>query len=91
MSYEQRDNSGSLFKNDRKEQDNHPDYTGTAKIKGQDYYISAWVKEGRNGGKKFFSFAFKPKLQSDRASPPTGGKNDQRPSRDDFEDSEIPF
>jgi hypothetical protein len=82
MSYEQRDNSGSLFKNDRKEQPNHPDYTGTAKVQGREFYMSAWLKESKSG-KKFMSFAFKPKLASDRGSPPTGGKNDERPSFDD--------
>jgi uncharacterized protein (DUF736 family) len=91
MSYEQRDNSGSLFKNDRKEQDSHPDYTGSAKIDGKEFYINAWVKESKNG-KKFFSFSFKAKLMSDRASPPTGGKNDQRTVTADFDDDpEIPF
>lgn len=83
MTYEQRDNSGSLFKNDRKEQDNHPDYTGSCKIQGREYYISAWVKEGR--GKKFFSFSFKPK-QAPGGRPPTGGQNDPRPEPAPFDD-----
>jgi hypothetical protein len=91
MSYEQRDNSGSLFRNDRKEQENHPDHTGSAKIGGREYYISAWVKEGRNGGKRFFSLSFKPKLASDRGSPPTGGRNDPRPTVEPEFDDKIPF
>jgi hypothetical protein len=59
VAYEQRDNSGSLFKNDRKGKDSHPDYKGTAMIGGQVYWISGWIKDGQKG--KFFSFAFKAK------------------------------
>jgi len=59
MAFEQRENSGALFRNDRKEKDTHPDYNGTANIEGVDYYINAWLKEGKSG--KFFSFSFKRK------------------------------
>lgn len=59
MSYEQKDNSGSLFKNDRKTQDSHPNATGSAKIDGVDYYISAWTKDGQKG--KWQSLSFKRK------------------------------
>ncbi len=59
MAFEQKDNSGALFRNERKDKDSHPDYTGNALIDGREYWISAWLKDGKSG--KFFSFAFKPK------------------------------
>jgi hypothetical protein len=52
------DNSGALFRNERKEKDTHPDHTGKATVAGQEYYVSAWIKE--KNGRKYFSLAFKP-------------------------------
>lgn len=59
MAYEQKDNSGALFKNERKEQDTHADYNGNVRVDGHDYWINAWVKEGAKG--KFFSLSLKRK------------------------------
>ncbi len=53
--------SGSLFRNDRKNNDKSPDYQGTVMINGVEMWINGWLKEGNNG--KFFSLAFKPKEQ----------------------------
>ena len=96
MAYEQRDNSGSVFVNDRKEKDTHPDRTGTAMIDGISYYVSGWIKEGAKG--KFMSLSFKRKdglknpdpmpLQqpiSERAMPKA-----RNADMDDIDDS-IPF
>jgi len=52
----QNDNSGVLFKNDRKETPKQPDYTGSAQIDGRDYWLSAWIKQGKQ--QKFMSLAF---------------------------------
>lgn len=42
---------GALFKNDRKEKDTQPDYRGDINVNGVDYWISAWLKEGKTGTK----------------------------------------
>ena len=80
---EKRDNSGTLGKNLRKLQDNHPSHSGACLIDGKPYWISAWVKDGPEGS-KFFSLAFKPKEDRQPAA--------EAPPRapDEFND-EIPF
>lgn len=52
-------NRGTLGKNQRREKDTHPEYTGQIDIDGVGYWLSAWVKEGQGG--KFFSLSVKPK------------------------------
>jgi len=71
---------GVLFKNDRKEKDTHPDYKGSCEINGEEMWMSAWLKQGKNG--TFMSFSFTPKEQPKQQSAP--------PAPIDF-DSDIPF
>lgn len=52
-------NSGTLFKNDMKTTYKHPDLNGSAEVNGVKFYVSAWLKEGKNSGKKFYSLSFK--------------------------------
>lgn len=61
MAYEAKDLSGVLFKNEKKTQDTHPDYTGSALIEGVNYFMDAWIKTSTTNGNKFMSFRFKPK------------------------------
>lgn len=85
MAYEQRDNSGSLFKNDKKETENHPNATGKAMIGGVMYYVSAWTKEGAKG--KFQSLAFKPVEGGSTAAPQAA----EKPESAWPDDDDIPF
>jgi uncharacterized protein (DUF736 family) len=56
----QRENSGVLFRNDRKQSDNSPDYTGSLNVGGVEHFINGWIKTGKSGT-KFMSLAIKPK------------------------------
>jgi hypothetical protein len=56
---EKRDNSGVLFKSDKVDNDRAPQYKGNITVEGKDYWISAWVKEGKSG--KFMGLAVSPK------------------------------
>jgi uncharacterized protein (DUF736 family) len=88
MAYTQNDMSGSLFRNERKEKDNHPDYNGSCVIHGEEMWISAWLKTGKDG-KKFMSFSFKPKQERQAAAREQshqGGDTDEG-----MGDQDIPF
>lgn len=53
-------NTAVLFRNERKEEDRHPDYTGTMwDADGAEHFADCWVREGNKG--KFFSMRFKKK------------------------------
>jgi hypothetical protein len=84
--YETRDNSGAIFKNDRKEQENQPDYKGSARVGGVDYWVSVWLKTSQNGV-KFMSTAYTPK---EPIQAPMPASNPQNMTMEEL-DSDIPF
>jgi len=72
-------NSGILSRNDRRESEKHPEFTGTINVDGKDYWLSAWVKERKDGSGKFFSLSVRAKEQQAK-----------QPARRTV-DEEIPF
>ena len=49
--YEMKDNTFALFKNEKKENDKHPDYTGDIMVNGKKLRLSAWINETKAGNK----------------------------------------
>ena len=77
---DKRDNSGVLFRNDKKDNDRAPEYKGNLTVNGQDYWLSAWIKEGKSG--KFMGLALSPKeQQAPQKTKPKGS------GFDDFDDA----
>lgn len=79
--FEQREGTGSLFRNDEKLTEAHPDYKGSCLIDGKKLYISAWIKESKEG-MKYMSLSIQPPLKSSALTKP------RKPERDD---EQIPF
>lgn len=72
------DNSGVLFKNDKRTNELSPEYTGNITVNGEKLRLAAWVKE--KDGRKYFSL---------KISEQTEMKN-QSQRKVEFDD-EIPF
>ena len=81
MAYEMKEGSASLFKNTRKQSENHPDYTGSIMLQGKEHYLSAWIKESPKVG-KFFSISVG-KVKEPVGFTPKGS--------DEIVDSDLPF
>ena len=78
MAYEQRPGQFSLFKNE-KTNPAWPDYKGDGMdLDGNPIWVSAWLKDGKQG--KFMSCSFKLKTE-----------NPQRQAKPPMEDDPIPF
>lgn len=84
-------NRGALFKNDKKERDTQPDYTGSLNVDGVEFFLDAWLKEAQSG-RKFMSVSVKRKEK--QAAPPAPSREAPRHAQktgfDDMAD-DIPF
>jgi len=88
MSYDNT-NRGSIWKNDKREKDTHPDFTGSINVEGVEYWVSAWLrKEGAKPKSPSLSFSVKRKEQKGNESQPAS--DNAEPQADTFSDN-IPF
>lgn len=96
-------NRGVLFYNQTKKSERGPDWSGNINVDGQEFFLDAWVKQGRSGA-EFLSVSIKkkdkqgaqkprqeagrePKRHGDR---PGGAFNRPSTGFDDMDD-DIPF
>ena len=78
-------NRATMFVNDKKTEEKHPDWSGTLNVEGKEYWISGWKKVSK-GGKPFLSLSIREKQEQTRqSSQPT-----RKAAKDDFGD-EIPW
>lgn len=99
MASEQKNNTGVIFKNDRREKDSHPNGKGTALIDGVEYWVSSWTKDGAKGKFQSLSFTRKeaknapapaPKKEPAKQSYAAASGRDEGGLADELDD-EIPF
>lgn len=81
-------NRGSIWKNEKKTTDAHPDFTGELNVAGMEFWVSAWKrKEGEKPNAPALSFSIKmkePKVGGQPARPAI-----QQNDPEEFDD--IPF
>ena len=76
-------NTGVLFRNDRKETERHPDYTGSwTDANGVEHWFSAWLKDSKSGT-KFMSLSARPKNDQPAPQP--------RDYAEEVKDDDVPF
>lgn len=55
--YKHKENRGSMFDNDRRKTDKHPDFTGSIDVEGVIYWISGWTGMTTDGKKRKISLS----------------------------------
>lgn len=97
MTEHSNENRGAIWRNEKKEKDTHPDFTGSLNVGGVEYWVSAWKrKEGAAAKAPALSFSVKPKDEhpqqsiSQRAMPKGPAKRSIIPD-DDMGGDSIPF
>lgn len=78
--------TGVLFKHDKQGNEKRPDYKGSCEINGAPMWISAWIRDKKDGSGKFMSLKFEPKDAPKQDAHNAAKANGYAPQTDD-----IPF
>jgi uncharacterized protein (DUF736 family) len=86
---EQKNNTGAIFKNDKKTAENQPDYRGKMMVDGKEWEISLWVRTAQSGIKYMSASIQEPyvKPEQQQQAPVSIEKKIQ----DATEDDGLPF
>lgn len=68
MSFQQKNNTGALFRSQKGDNPKRPDYRGTANVDGLDYNLSAWLQKSKKG-ETYMSLKLEPKEGQQRREP----------------------
>jgi hypothetical protein len=83
-------NRGQFWKNDKKETENHPDWTGSINVEGTEYWLSAWNRR-KDANPKSPSVTISIKKKDQQAQPSgTGGSQYSQKDNGFAENSEPP-
>ncbi|WP_315775119.1 MULTISPECIES: hypothetical protein [unclassified Bradyrhizobium] len=78
-------NRGALFKNEHRNSDRSPDYTGKLNVDGTEYWLSAWLQKAKDGS-RYMSVAVRQQDSEAREA-----KQAKASSKNADIDDEIPF
>lgn len=81
---------GVLFHNDKGDNPNRPDMTGSCEIDGVEYKISAWNKTSQKGS-QFMSLSLQLKDADVKANGPVMTNKQQQPQQQATIDDDVPF
>lgn len=75
--------TGIISKNEKKENDKHPDIKGQCEIDGVQYWVAGWQKTRKSDGGKFYSLRFEAKDAKEEKKAPKKSSG--------FDDDDLDF
>lgn len=90
-------NRGSIWPNEKREKDTHPEFTGSLNVEGVEYWVSAWKRKPNAGPKApslSFSIKRKEEARGGRGGGPVKRDRDDGPAarrEQEWPDDDLPF